>query len=224
MKSLSIELFEKEIQIIKDDLGITEENISITFREPDPTSAGSCQYYPSRRFIQIEINNDLTFDATVYGLAHELRHAWQFFTGLLKVGSSDRCMMWDDIEYVWITIEDSLTFEGGNAAYRNQPWEVDANQYADNVWDMIFQKHKEITDQVTSSLSYSIPQTDELIHSFFQERSYSEGYTITYNMTYDISEDLQWRYTRSPVARLKPIDQNELQDIISRYLLLRQDF
>lgn len=221
MKLPSNELFEKEIQMIKDDLGITKENISITFREPDPTAYGSCQYYPSGSYIKIEINNNLTFDMGLYSLAHELRHAWQFFTGLLKTGSSEKYIVWNDIEYALMTAKDSLTFEGGAAAYLNQPWEVDANQYADNVYDMILLKHEKITDHIISSYLHCKPQTDELIHSFSEKRSFFKRYTITYDIPYE-SEDLQWRYTQLPVVHLEPTDQNELQDIISRYPVFKQ--
>ena len=67
---------------------------------------------------------------TAHTLAHELRHIWQYTSGTLKVSQTIGYDLWQGVLHPRVEGRKANT-SSGLALYRAQPWEVDANDYAD---------------------------------------------------------------------------------------------
>ena len=105
------------IQAIVNDLGIDEVKVSwrATLRK---NVAGSAYRYTRT----IRILKGMSRLETMKTLAHELRHIWQYQTGIFPSGN-----VWDGVTY------DRNDIMRGNIPdnYYEQPWENDAKAYAE---------------------------------------------------------------------------------------------
>ena len=105
------------IQAVVNDLQIDEVKVSwrATLRK---NVAGSAYRYTRT----IRILKGMSRLETMKTLAHELRHIWQYQTGIYPSGN-----VWDGVTY------DRNDIKRGNipAKYYEQPWEIDANAYAE---------------------------------------------------------------------------------------------
>ncbi len=79
--------------------------------------------------INAELLKDLRYkEFLIKTIAHEMRHHWQYESGMLK--QQDNYLVWkgEDFAIIFGTI---WNMEGRNINYHEYPWEIDANQYSE---------------------------------------------------------------------------------------------
>lgn len=133
-------MYEREIAIIKADLGI--EDIDIDWRWVNRrwlrrtrkfTTWGDYQYRQPRPRIRIATKR--SYEDVIKCIAHELRHAWQRKNGVLLVERIGR-RSW---KYTW----SGTTFCTGRKVYvrkkyEERPHEIDAFAYQEDAWKRLF--------------------------------------------------------------------------------------
>lgn len=131
-----VTMFKDFIKYVIADLGITGD---VKFKFADLNKFDGRHYYDSfygGKYANhwILVNRDNTRARIYFIIAHELRHAYQHQTGMLRWNGNVR--QWNGVDYIdAIEIGNrgrSKKYFNSNG-YRNQPWEVDANEYAEKI-------------------------------------------------------------------------------------------
>ena len=119
--------YKPAIEYIIQDLKL-QYPISWSFRYTGKYSAGSHVYYFYRKHV-ISIGNHASWLVlqTLDTIAHELRHAYQWETKMLKMakGEENTTSIWQNTRYSRLNIKDD--------DYDNLPWEIDAREYASTI-------------------------------------------------------------------------------------------
>jgi hypothetical protein len=119
-----------EIAVIIRDLKLDPRKIKIKFGNTGQ-DYGWCDYICG--FAHITVNKRLPREEKLVTLQHELRHAYQYMTGILKNYKVNK-VQWKGITYTFV---DSPVYRPGKEkefneqlrAYKAQPWEKDARRY-----------------------------------------------------------------------------------------------
>ena len=116
------------IQAIVNDLGIDE--VKVSWRSVLRKNVAGSAYRYTRT---IRILKSMSRLETMKTLAHELRHIWQYQTGIYPSGN-----VWDGVTY------DRNDIMRGNIPdnYYEQPWENDAEAYAEEAVKRFVKKVK----------------------------------------------------------------------------------
>ena len=118
------------IQAIVNDLGIDE--VKVSWRSVLRKNVAGSAYRYTRT---IRILKSMSRLETMKTLAHELRHIWQYQTGIYPSGN-----VWDGVTY------DRNDIMRGNIPdnYYEQPWENDAEAYAEEAVKRFVKEVKEV--------------------------------------------------------------------------------
>lgn len=130
-------LYKEFIDVVMQDLGLTN-NVELDWYFGRFTTMGGdallydkiSDLYP--RYGVVRVSTLYSHEYTINTIMHELRHIWQYYTGILQdvtIPYNKYKVLWNGILYDPIRLGKKTDLE----SYINQPWEIDARIYADQI-------------------------------------------------------------------------------------------
>lgn len=118
------------IDWVVNDLNLWDIDITYWFKAYKTLGGRATE---KRNGFVVKVSTNESDEYIRFTIAHELRHVWQYKHKKLthRWDGTEWRRIWDNVEY--LNSHTNKLFRNSPAAYKLQPWEKDANDYANRV-------------------------------------------------------------------------------------------